>query len=168
MQYLKLSAADRAQLMDSLAAMPAYLRQQFTALSAREACLPGPDGAFSPLEQVWHLCDLEREGFGERIRRLRDETAPHLPDFDGARIAQQRGYRELSLSAGLDAFAAARAANLVALRALPVESWTREGFQEGVGTVSLCDMPAFLLQHDQAHRLEIEQWQQRRHPSAGG
>jgi hypothetical protein len=22
----------------------------------------------------------------------------------------------------------------------------------------LCDMPAFLLQHDEAHRLEIEEW----------
>jgi hypothetical protein len=34
--------------------------------------------------------------------------------------------------------------------------------------VSLCDMPAFLLQHDQAHRLEIEQWQRlRRAPPHG-
>ena len=126
MQYLKLSGADRARLMHSLAAMPAYLRQQFAALSAREACLPGPDGAFSPVEQVWHLCDLEREGFAVRIQRLRDETAPQLPDFDGARIAQRRGYRGLSLSAGLEAFAAARAANLAALQALPVQAWMRE------------------------------------------
>jgi hypothetical protein len=167
MQYLKLTAADRAQLLHSLAAMPDYLRQQFAALSAAEASQPGPDGAFSPVEQVWHLCDLEREGFGVRIRRLRDETTPQLPDFDGARIAQQRGYRGLSLSAGLEGFAAARAANLAALQALPAEAWMRDGLQEGVGTVSLCDMPALLLQHDQAHRLEIEQWQRLRRASPG-
>ena len=47
---------------------------------------------------MWHLCDLEREGFGVRIRRLRDETTPHPPDFDGTRVAQQRDYRALSLS----------------------------------------------------------------------
>jgi len=168
MQYLKRSAAERAQLIDSLAAMPAYLRQQFAGLSARQACLPGPDGAFSPVEQVWHLCDLEREGFGVRIRRLRDETTPHLPDFDGARVAQQRDYRALSLSAGLEAFAAARAATLVALQALPAAAWMRDGIQERVGTVSLCDMPALLLQHDQAHRLGIEQWQRLRRPSPDG
>jgi hypothetical protein len=117
---------------------------------------------------VWHLCDLEREGFGVRIRRLRDETMPHLPDFDRARVAQQRNYRALSLSAGLEAFAAARAATLVALQALPAAAWMRDGIQERVGTVSLCDMPALLLQHDQAHRLGIEQWQRLRRPSPDG
>jgi hypothetical protein len=25
----------------------------------------------------------------------------------------------------------------------------------------LCDLPALLLQHDQAHRLEIEEWKRR-------
>jgi|SRR5579862_5929436 len=168
MQYLKLSAAERAQLLDSLAAMPAYLRQQFAGLSAAEACRCLPEGAFSPVEQVWHLCDLEREGFAVRIRRLRDETLPQLPDFDGARVAQQRGYRSLSLSAGLEAFGAARAATLAALRTLTAAAWMREGVQEGVGTVRLCDMPVFLLQHDQAHRLEVEEWQRLRRASAGG
>jgi len=33
--------------------------------------------------------------------------------------------------------------------------------QEGVGTVSLCDMPAFMSQHDAAHRAEIEDWKRR-------
>jgi len=27
-----------------------------------------------------------------------------------------------------------------------------------VGTVSLCDMPAFMRQHDQAHIAEIQEW----------
>jgi hypothetical protein len=44
------------------------------------------------------------------------------------------------------------------LGSLGEDSWTRAGVQEGVGVVMLCDMPAFLLQHDEAHRLEIEEW----------
>jgi hypothetical protein len=32
------------------------------------------------------------------------------------------------------------------------------GTQEGVGKVSLCDMPGFMSQHDSAHRGEIESW----------
>ena len=45
-------------------------------------------GPFALVEQVWHLADLEREGFGERIRRLIAEEDPFLPDFDGAHLAE--------------------------------------------------------------------------------
>ena len=161
MQYVKFNAAERQELMRSLSAMPEYLYEQFDALSAEDARLPGPGGAFSPVEQVWHLADLEREGFGVRIRRLRDEQAPRLPDFDGDRIARERHYRSLSLREGLEAFAFARKANLATLQCLPGEAWARSGTQEGVGMVTLCDLPALLLQHDQAHRLEIEEWKRR-------
>jgi hypothetical protein len=36
--------------------------------------------------------------------------------------------------------------------------WSNAGTQEGVGTVSLCDMPVFLRQHDMAHVEEIRVW----------
>jgi hypothetical protein len=110
------------------------------------------------VEQVWHLADLEREGYGERIRRLLAESDPQLPDFDGAKVARDRNYRSLSLEQGLAAFAAARERNIAALRALDAPSWLRGGRQDGVGTVSLCDIPGFMFQHDAAHRIEIEAW----------
>lgn len=160
MQYMKLSAVERQNLVASLAGMTEYLRQAFQSLTPKEALVPGPGGAFSPVEQVWHLADLEREGFGLRIERLRTELNPHLPDFDGTRIAHERNYRSLSLEVGLKAFEAAREANLAALLAVSAREWTRRGTQEGVGEVALCDMPAFLHQHDQAHVAEIEQWKQ--------
>jgi hypothetical protein len=159
MQYMKLDEAQRHELLAALAGMNAFLRDAFACLTAEEARTGGPGGAFSPVEQVWHLADLERDGFGERIRRLQSETHPHLPDFDGARIARERDYRSLSLSEGLRAFEAARAANLCLLQSLPLEDWQRGGTQEGVGAVSLCDMPAFLRQHDEAHIAEIREWQ---------
>jgi hypothetical protein len=158
MQYMRFTDAQREELMASLAGMKDYLRKTFRSLTAEEARAPGPAGAFSPVEQVWHLADLEREGFGLRIQRLRAESKPHLPDFDGTRIAQERNYRSLALSAGLEAFEAARDANLAALRSVAAQEWTRGGTQDGVGEVTLCDMPTFLHQHDQAHVAEIEQW----------
>lgn len=66
-------------------------------------------------------------------------------------------YRSLSLATRLKAFEAARAANIAALLSVAPESWTRSGTQEGVGEVSLCDMPTFLHQHDQAHVAEIQE-----------
>ena len=159
MPYGKSSTTERAALMRSLAAMPAYLRQRFAPLTCEQARIPGPGGAFSPLEHVWHLADLEREGFAVRIGRLRDEESPRLQDFNGARIARERDYRSRLLREGLEAFAAARKANIAALESLPGEAWTRTGTQEGVGAVSLGDMPALMSRHDEEHRAEIEEWE---------
>ena len=113
MQYMKLGEVQRQELMEALAGMKHFLRETFGSLAAEETRTPGPGGSFSPVEQVWHLADLEREGFGVRIERLRTETNPHLPDFDGAKIARERNYRALSLSEGLRAFEAAREATFV-------------------------------------------------------
>jgi hypothetical protein len=158
MKYMKATAAERHELMASLAAMEATLRKAFESLTREEAKTPGPGASFSPVEQVWHLADLEREGFGLRIRRLQTETNPELPDFDGTKVAHERNYRSLALAEGLRAFKAAREANIAVLQALTPEAWARSGTQVGVGTVSLCDMPAFMHEHDHAHLAEIEEW----------
>jgi hypothetical protein len=158
MQYMALPLQQREALLQALGDMPDYLELEFRSLTAEQLRQQGADGAFSPLEQVWHLADLEREGFGFRIDKLLSEPAPQLPDFDGAAIAAARSYRSLPLTAGLDAFRAARRRNLARLRTVAAQEWNRSGQQQGVGRVSLCDMPGFMSQHDAAHRAEISAW----------
>lgn len=160
MQFMKLELAGREDLLAALTDMPEWLQRTFGALSAEQARTPGADGAFSPVEQVWHLADLEAEGFGLRITRLRTELEPLLPDFDGTAIALVRDYRSLSLQAGLAAFRLARARNLAVLRTVTEGEWNRAATQDGVGRITLCDIPSFMAEHDAAHRAEIEQWQQ--------
>jgi DinB family protein len=158
MKYMALEPAGRDELLARLAAMPAFLAGCLATLDAEEACVPGPADTFSPVEQCWHLADLEREGYGARMRRLREEREPQLPDFDGAKVAAERRYRTLAMADGLAAFGAARAANLEFLRGLTAEEWSRAGSQDGVGPVALCDLPAMMAEHDAAHRAEIEDW----------
>ena len=158
MRYMQLSVTDREALLTRLEAMPGLLRSTFATLSPAEAAAPGPEDSFAPVEHCWHLADLEREGYAVRIRRLLAEDDPALPDFDGARIAAERGYRSLSLTAGIEAFREARAANVEALRALGDRAWLRGGTQEGVGPVTVCDLPAMMAEHDEGHRREIEAW----------
>jgi hypothetical protein len=145
-------------LLAKLEEMPGFLEAAFGALSSGEAAVPGPNGTFAPVEQCWHLADLEREGYGARIRRLLSEDDPFLPDFDGGRVAQERRYRTLSLPEGLRAFRAARADTLSVLRSIRVAQWERAGRQEGVGPVALRDLPAMIAGHDASHRSEIEAW----------
>jgi hypothetical protein len=158
MQYMKLDVVGRQELLSVLEAMPHFLRSSFASLSTEQVTLQGPNGGFSPVEQVWHLADLEREGFGVRIDRLLREGNPRLEDFDGAAVAMARNYRALCLDAGLEEFSAAREENLRKLREMPDEAWARSGTQDGVGPVSLCDIPSMIRQHDAAHRDEILQW----------
>lgn len=158
MQYLGLETSAREELLEKLASMPSYLEAELGGLSATDAAAPGPDDGFAPVEQCWHLADLEREGYGLRLRRLLAESDPLLPDFDGARIARERQYRSLSLLAGLQAFREARQANLELLRSVAPSDWERAGRQEGVGAVALCDVPAMMAEHDASHRAEIEAW----------
>jgi hypothetical protein len=161
-KYLLLTPPERAGLWSTLETMPAFVAEQFASLAAEQARVPGPDGTFSPVEQCWHLAELEREGFGERIRRLLSDDDPYLPDFDGARLARERSYATRSLGDGLRAFRQARAHNLAVLRAVDGAQWSRAGTQEGVGRVALCDLPSMMAEHDAAHRAEIAAWNARR------
>jgi hypothetical protein len=162
MKYMRLATAEQQELLGELERMPEWLDEAFDGLSAEDAVMPGPDAGFSPVAQCWHLADLEREGFAIRIRRLLTEEEPQLPDFDGTRIARERHYEELSLTEGIAAFRRARRESLSTLRAVPAASWTRAGTQEGVGRVSLCDLPTMMAEHDAAHRSEIEAWRRAR------
>ena len=158
MRYLALEMAEQEALMARLEEMPRFLEAALGALSAEEAIVRASDGSFAPVEQCWHLADLERDGFLVRIQRLLNEDDPQLPDFDGERVAEERRYLTLSLIEGLRAFREARAETLSTLRSIHGVTWNRAGRQEGVGEVALCDIPAMIAGHDASHRSEIVGW----------
>jgi hypothetical protein len=145
-------------LMAELLGMPSFVEQRFGNLPSELTTEPDSVGGFSPVEHCWHLADLEREGFGVRIARLRSEDQPDLPDFDGARLATERRYREKPLLPAITAFWEARLANLASFRSLDSSDWSRWGIQEGVGRVALKDLPRLMAEHDLAHRAEIDAW----------
>lgn len=158
MKYMKLGQQARKDFLGDLEAMPDYLASAFRAFDAADLKKSGASGSFSPIEHVWHLFDLERDGFAKRISRLRNEVRPVLPDFDGELVAREGNYKNRSFEKGIAEFRAARAANISALRDLSAEDWLRSGLQEGVGPVSMCDIPAMMAEHDETHRLEIDEW----------
>jgi hypothetical protein len=155
---MKLNRDGRHAMIGRLATMPGFLESSFGALSAVDAARLGRERTLSPVEQCWHLADLEREGYGARIRRLLNESNPVLPDFNGARMARERQYVRRRLREALDAFRDARADNLTALRRAQVGDWLRAGVQGGIGRVALCDIPAMMDEHDEIHRREIGTW----------
>jgi hypothetical protein len=140
-------------LLETLSGTPALLAR--VAAQVPEELVRVRSGPFALVEHLWHVADLEREGFGVRVGRLLAEDNPSLPDFDGERIARERQYLTLPLEPALDAFAEAREETLRLLRSVSGEQWARAGSQEGVGTVTLADLPRRIFDHDRAHLNEI-------------
>jgi DinB family protein len=139
----------------TLESTPALLARAAAELHEDRVRQRGTTGGFSLVEHVWHLADLEREGYGARIRRLLTEEEPQLLNFDGDRVARERVYHRRDLAEGLLAFTAARTRNLQTLRELSPADWKRSGEQEGIGMVALADVPRMMAEHDRVHGVEI-------------
>jgi hypothetical protein len=143
------------EALDLLEKLPMLLFEIAPALEAVSARRPAE--GFAWVEQVWHLADLEREGFGVRLHRLLNEDDPSLADFAGDKVAQERLYLQRSVQAGLLEFAHARAANVLRLRSLPPASRARAGRQEGIGRLTVEELPGRMLGHDDAHVGELRE-----------
>ena len=148
--------------VEAMVPFEAELRQMPDVVVQAARTLPGSvvadrplDGTYAMIEHVWHLADLEAEAYEVRIRRILEEDEPALPGFDGEAVAAKRKYRALRLRDGIKKFAEARARNLATLAAIEGEAWDRAGVQEGVGRITLRDVPRMMHEHDQMHREEI-------------
>jgi len=141
---------------DDLREMPEMVVQAARTLPGSVVADRPLAGGFAMIEHVWHLADLESDAYEVRIRRILAEDEPQLPTFDGDAMAAKRMYRALRLRDGIKKFTEARERNLAALRALGGEAWDRAGLQEGLGKVTLRDIPRLMHEHDLAHREEIE------------
>lgn len=142
-------------LLLTLESTPALVARAAEQLDASQARRAPADGVFSLVEHVWHLADLEREGYEIRIRRILSEDEPALPDFEGERLARERRYLDRDVAKGLAAFAAARDRNVTRLRAIHNSQWKRRGAQEGFGLIALEDIPRMMAEHDRCHTTEI-------------
>jgi DinB superfamily len=142
-------------LLLTLESTPALLSRAAAILSPTEARRRPAAGGFSLVENIWHLADLERDAYGVRIRRILAEAEPALMNFDGERIARERAYQERDVDRGIVCFARARRENLETLSRLTPTQWKRSGAQEGVGRVTLEDIPRMMAEHDRAHGAEI-------------
>lgn len=139
----------------ALSATPRRLAALFVALEP-ELHRVRPDGhGFAFAEHLWHLADLETEAFQARLRRMLDEDAPFLPDFDGAAAARSRDYLALDPAEGLRRFAAARARTLELFSRLREAEWGRIGEQQGAGMMSLAELPGHMLAHDRDHLCQL-------------
>ena len=138
------------ELLDRLSVSPVRLRALLTSLTESALRMAPPAGGFAPIEDAWHLRDIEVEGHFPRIRRILAEESPVLASIDGDRLAVERQYRQRELRAALDEFAQYREASLDVLGALAEEAWSRRAiFQDR--SISLRELVIAIAEHDDSH-----------------
>jgi DinB superfamily len=139
----------------TLESTPVLFERAALGLSPQTAQQRPAGGGFSLVENVWHLADLEREGFGVRIRRILSEEEPTLSNFDGDRVARERDYQSRDLASGLAAFRQARRRSVEILRTVASRDWKRPAVQDGFGFLTLEDLPRLMAEHDRSHTADV-------------
>src|SRR5687767_14928824 len=146
---------DLQELIDTLTQTPETVAGLVKDLSRPELRVKNSPGAFSVIENVCHLRDIEIEGYAARISRILREDNPLLPDIDGGRLAIEREYHSQNLPEALQAFAEARKQNTQTLRGLVTEQLDRGGTLEGVGSVTIRGLLLMMRDHDADHLNEL-------------
>jgi hypothetical protein len=116
---------------------------------------PDPE-AFSALEQICHLRDVEREAYTLRVKRILREDNPLLDGIDGARLAIERDYQSQDPATAIKDFAAARELSLRLLRGASAADQQRPARFVETGDLTLAGLAGLMREHDAGHLAELE------------
>ena len=145
-----------AEALARLGSMPGFVAAALASVPAADLARQPVPGEFSLVEHACHLRDLEREGYGVRVRRMLAEREPALEPFDGGAIAAARDYPSQDAFTVAREFSVARVALVASIAALTPQQLAREG-TFGDRRVCLADVISMMVEHDRGHREEIEQ-----------
>jgi len=149
--------------LDALQAFPRQLQAHYAAIpEAFRHWAPAswegvPSEAFTAIEQVCHVRDIEREGYHLRIRRILQEDTPLLASLDSEALAAARAYGRDDAAQALADFRQARATTLQLLAGLAPADLERTAVFEGYGPLTLRSLVHYLCSHDQQHLAGL-QW----------
>lgn len=147
----------------ALAAFPSQLEAHYAAIpEAFRHWAPAswegvPSEAFTAIEQLCHLRDIEIEGYHVRFRRTLEEQHPVLASIDSEPLAVARGYGSADAKAVLAEFRAARAHTMEILSGLGDAQLARTAVFEGYGPLTMRSLVHYLCSHDQQHLAGL-QW----------
>jgi len=114
-------------------------------------------GAWSLTEVMAHLRDVEREVHHPRYQAVIAEDNPFLPGVSSDDWAHKRDYQGQDGRLALDAFLAARRANVALLQSLDPQYGQRTGRHAYFGPTTLQELLNLAAQHDQAHWQQIQE-----------
>jgi len=158
-----MSATIGEATLRALALFPAQLEAYYAEVPAAFAnWVPAdwtgiPSERFTAIEQLWHVHDVEIDGYHQRFRRILGEDHPFLPDLGSEALARSRNYAAKDAAPALAGFREARAKTIAMLSSLDAAQLARTGLFEDYGPVTTRSLAHYLCSHDQQHLAGL-QW----------
>lgn len=147
----------------ALAAFPLQLEAHYAAIpqAFRHWAPPSwegvPSEAFTAIEQLCHVRDIEIEGYHVRFRRTLAETHPTLASIDSEPLASERNYGAADAATVLAEFRLARVQTMEIVSQLSDAQLARTAVFEGYGPLTMRSLIHYLCSHDQQHLAGL-QW----------
>lgn len=146
-----------AELLQQLAAMPQQVLQRLATVSPGQRTQRPAGTAFSALEHLCHLRDLDRDAFLPRVQAMLQQQQAALHGVNGSAWAQERDYQAQDWQQAVDGFTAARQALLALLQGCDQAAQARIAVWEGKRRLTLTELVADMAAHDATHLLEIDE-----------
>jgi hypothetical protein len=149
--------------LSALAAFPSQLEAHYAAIPAafRHWAPPSwegvPSEAFTAIEQLCHVRDIEVEGYHVRFRRTLAEVHPTLVSIDSEPLAIERNYGAADAAKVLAEFRLARVQTMEIVSSLSDAQLQRTAVFEGYGPLTMRSLIHYLCSHDQQHLAGL-QW----------
>jgi hypothetical protein len=149
--------------LSALAAFPSQLEAHYAAIPAtfRHWAPPSwegvPSEAFTAIEQLCHVRDIEVEGYHVRFRRTLAESHPTLASIDSEPLAIERSYGAADAAKVLADFRLARVQTMEIISSLSDAQLARTAVFEGYGPLTMRSLIHYLCSHDQQHLAGL-QW----------
>ncbi|MGJ7604935.1 DinB family protein [Variovorax sp. LT1R20] len=149
--------------LSALAAFPSQLEAHYAAIpeTFRHWAPPSwegvPSEAFTAIEQLCHVRDIEIEGYHVRFRRTLTENRPTLASIDSEPLAIERNYGVADAKLVLADFRLARAQTMEIISGLTDAQLARTAVFEGYGPLTMRSLIHYLCSHDQQHLAGL-QW----------
>lgn len=147
----------------ALAAFPSQLEAHYAVIpqAFRHWAPPSwegvPSEAFTAIEQLCHVRDIEIEGYHVRFRRTLAETHPTLASIDSEPQAIERHYGAADAATVLAEFRLARVQTMEIVSQLSDAQLARTAVFEGYGPLTMRSLIHYLCSHDQQHLAGL-QW----------
>lgn len=149
------SQRSRGERLARLAATPSELTAQLTAASPEVLGRRPAASAWSPVEVICHLRDLE-ESFHERLSLILTSHEPYFVTTNPDRWAEERQYLRNEAHAAARAFARRRAETLALLHEAGPGDWLRAGRQlDSRGRRTVDDFVTLIAWHDDNHLAQL-------------
>ena len=145
---------DRAGWLDRLAGIPARIERAIEGI-ANNDLRRAAGGDWSIADVLAHVRASD-DIVAYRAYAVLARDNPPLPAYDERRWAVVAGYEVMDVRASLNVFGLRRAELVALLRRATAEDWQRTGEHEVRGPISLGQIVASLVEHEEEHCGQIE------------